>query len=621
MAVVRIRADGPAELAQRPVNDESLRERENDHRLTLVQEHRAVEHRFLAKLARGAASADVWSAVGGKPERRHLLNVLAEHPRLLLTGSRWSGKSTLAAFLLAQAARRNLGLGDPTPLAVIVRRLPSSELDEDTLARMNPAAGPDVVYGALEEGSALVVIDGLDEAGSPEELKRSLAALAGRHPRARFIALSRPLPARVPGRSETVIDGFVTLPLAGPPEGAVVRELRPRPAAERAVELAAEVDALFERWSFEQLPPGSALRDLTERGRYLVATHLAAGSYDARRVELPEDVLVDEIAAELADARWFPETGQLLHGDEDPPPGGERVADPKALAARIADAVRRSPGVLVESRPSAFAFASLAVQRYLTATFFARERFFHDHFVMLEDTWWHPVLVMMAGLPAPCTSSSPPRVLIGELLRQFVTPDSVATFLADQAAEIARDLPPALRREIDRRLRAAVPLRSDAQLAHVVDDIGDIAAPALLRSLDDAGPNERARMLTALGRLDHPGAVRALARFASDEERTTEPMLCWAWHVSAVAAGMPVGFFAFAAFFNLALSSPAAHALYDQVLARTSEETRAQFIEIVVSKFLHDAQWGADALDERDPLRSAGLMEKLVAAQPPSDVD
>jgi hypothetical protein len=597
------------------VNDAALRERENDHRTALLHEHQALEQRFLMRLARGSWSADVWLSSGGRPARTHLIEALGEHQRLLVTGDRCTGKSALAAFLLSQSARRDVGFGDHAPFAVVVRRLAGSTLDEETLARLNPAAGIDVIRTALEAGRGLVVVDGIDEAPSPDELKRSLAALAARYPYSRFVATTRPLPAKVAGRSESAIDGFLTVPIAGPRKeaGATVLAIHPRPPAERVAQLAAEVGSLLDRWCIQDLPPGSVLRSLTARGRFLLVCHLAASAYDARQVEHTIDLFIRDLAAELGTARWFPDTEQLLHEDEHPN-GGEPIADPEALARRLVADIRAHPGILFERRPGVFAFTSLAVQQYLTAAFFAKERLWSELLLACEDPWWHPIIVLASGLPAPFSSASPPRLLIRELLRQWATADSVATFLAAAAAEVADDLPPSIRREIDRRLRAALPLRSDIQVVHIVDDIGEIAAPALIRALDGAGPDERARMLTALGRLDHPDAIRTIARFTGDPERTTEPILCWAWNVDAVGVGQPVGFFAFAAFFNLALSTPAASALFDQVLARTSEETRAAFVELVVSKFLDDFHWGAEPEEERDPWRSATLMEKILAA-------
>jgi hypothetical protein len=168
--------------------------------------------------------------------------------------------------------------------------------------------------------------------------------------------------------------------------------------------------------------------------------------------------------------------------------------------------------------------------------------------------------------------------------------------------------------EIDQRLRAAVPPRSSLQVAHLVDDIGDVAAPALLKALTTASANERAFIATALGRLDHPPAVRALARLVGDHEKTTEPMLCWVWKVDAVAIGLPVGFFAFAAFFHLALANPAARRMFDDVLARASGDTLSAFIDLIAEKVVRDAHWGVDEEPDRDSDCVDALMEKVLKA-------
>lgn len=604
---------------RKAVNDPDLCDRENDHRAALDDEHRKLECRFLFRLARGNASADVLVTTDGRRERRHLALALLDHPRLLIIGGRWSGKTTLASFLLAQASRHDMGFGDHAPFAVKAQRLRESELDEESLVELNPAAGHDVLLTALEAGRALVVVDGLDEARSPDKLKRSIAALAVKYPYSRFVVFSRPLPARIAGRHENLIDGFVTATIAGPDRtaGATVFELHPRSPAERVASLSTEVEGLLERWHIHHLPPGNTLRYLTERGRFLVACHLAADAYCGRLVELTDEVLARGISAELATASFFEETEQILHEDEHPN-GGEPIAEKDSLSRRMVEDIRAFPGVLIERRPGIFAFASLAVQQYLTAAFFAKEGLLVDLLETSDDPWWHPVFVIAAGLPAPFSSVSPARVWIAALLRQRVKADSVATYLADQAAVVAPFLPVSLRRDIDRRLRAALPIDSDAQLIHLVTDIGEIAAPAVIGALAGAGVNERARMLTALGRLDHPDVLRALVRHASDEERTTELMLCWAWNVDAVAAGLPVGFFAFAAFFNLALNTPAGDALFDQVLAKTSDETRHAFIDLVVRKYLNDHHWGREHEEDRDPWRSAAFMEKIMARGAPS---
>lgn len=602
-------------FARRAVNDERLRLAEIAHESALLDEHRRTETRLLLRAARGSWSPDVWIP-GGVPARRHVFDALTDHGRVLVVGSRWSGKSALAAYVLVRTARADARFRDHIPFGVQVSRMSVPALEEAEIARLNPAAGADVLQMALESGQALVVVDGLDESTSPGDLKRSITTFARRHPQCSLMVTTRPLPAKVPGRSESALDGFLPVRMAGPDarRGATVHDLDAfRSPAERVSRLGDDVRSLLEAWRFDALPRGGALRRLTERGRFILACHLAAGTYDGRMIELSSEQLEQDIREELTKARWFEDTGQLLHAEESPS-GGEPLPDPAAFARDAVEDIRACPGVLVEKQPGLFAFADLAVQQYLTAMFFAKEGFFTQLGLVRDDPWFHPVIVMCAGLPAPFSSAMPARSLIGELLDAGVAADSAMTFLAARASEVAPALPRPLRDEIDRRMRSALPPRSSVQVAHFVDGVGELAAPALLASLEGAGPNERAFVVTALGRLDHPPALRALARLATDEEPTTEKVLCWFWNVDAVIHGEPVGFFAFAAIFNLALSSTAANTMLDQVLGRVSLRTLETFMRVVALKIMEDEHWGAEPEPERDPDHAGVLMTKVITA-------
>lgn len=333
----------------------------------------------------------------------------------------------------------------------------------------------------------------------------------------------------------------------------------------------------------------------------------------ARRSLIVEKELADALRDELQGARWFPETEQLLHEDEKPQ-GGVPIENGAALAAEIVREIRHHPGVLVERRPGVFAFAEVAFQHHLAAIFFAGERDVRHFLAVREDPWWHDVLVAAAGLGAPFSSQLPAMRIVRSLLDATVAAESVTTFLAARCADVARDLPARMREEIDRRLAATVPPRSNLEVAHLVDDIGEIAAPALVGALGVAAANERAFLVTALGRLDYPPAVRVLGRLVADEELTTEAVVCWVWKVDAIAVGLPVGFFAFAAFFHLALSMPSAYAMVDEVLDRTSRSILDAFLDLLVSKIDHDQHWGLEAEPERDPDRLALLLDKVVTA-------
>jgi len=394
---------------------------------------------------------------------------------------------------------------------------------------------------------------------------------------------------------------------------ASVHRLEEHRSGARAERVADEVNRLLAGWSIDPLPRTAVLDRLTYQGRLLTVSPLAASMQDRQVTELLAHELANAFQNELEGARWFSDTEQLLHEDEKPQ-GGMPVEDPARLATEIVREIGQHPGVLVETRLGVFAFAEVAFQQYLAAIFFASERDVLHLLSVREDPWWHDVIVFAAGLGAPFSSRLPPKTLVRALLDATVTANSVTTFLAARCAEAASYLPTPIRTEIERRLAAAVPPRSNIQVAHLVDDIGAIAAPALVAALGTAGANERAFLVTALGRLDYPPAVRVLARLVGDDDATTEPIVCWAWKVDAIAMGLPVGFCAFAAFFNLAFSTPSAYAMFNEVLDRASHATLDAFIRLIVQKLMNDEHWGADAELERDPDRIALLIDKVVTA-------
>ena len=599
----------------RPANDEALQAAENAHRSAVRSELERMEARLLVRLARGTFSADVWSPAAGGPERRHLFDLLVEHRRLLVVGGRAAGKTALVSFLAAQAARTDLGFGDVVPIVVAVDRMAQPELDEAEIGRLNPGLGEEGVRHAMQAGRALLLVDGLDRAELAGALKASIVALSDAYPAARLLVTTRPLPPKLAGRSETALAGFPSVRMA-PPETAAasVEELdEHRFPARRVERIASTVSDLLEAWGPGRLPSGSALARFTSRGRLILVSFFAMSRQEGRSFECREAELVRWLAGDLAGARWFADTEQILHAEERPQ-GGAPLEDREAVARQILHEIRRHPGVLVEKRPGVFAFATLAAQQHLAALYLASERHVERFVEVRGDPWWEEVIVLAAGLEAPYSSALPAPRLLRALLDASAAADSATTFLAARCAEVARHVPDAIRREIAERLRAVVPPRSSLQVIHLVDDIGEVAAPALLKALATAGADERAFIATALGRLDHPPAVRVLARLVSDGERTTEPVLCWVWTVDAVAVELPVGFFAFAAFFNLALTSPAAQRMLDGVLEAASGEVLGAFIGLIVEKALSDDHWGVEAEPERDAGWVDALIDKVLRA-------
>ena len=191
-------------------------------------------HGALLQCARILASIEI--ATAGGWERRTAQELLAEHPRLLVVGAQGSGKSALVADL---ALRVHGPPGEPTPddritfVVPVELRQPGERLDEALLARLSPAAGPEIVRRALAERRALVIVDGLDAAlDGPSLLVESIPAFARAHPGNLFLVTTRPLRTGVAGQRRTELPGFVTAFMLPPLTGSRVYSglSLPRPA-------------------------------------------------------------------------------------------------------------------------------------------------------------------------------------------------------------------------------------------------------------------------------------------------------------------------------------------------------------------------------------------------------
>lgn len=603
----------------------SLDEREGRQCDAVRSEAAATEARCLRRVSRGTLCLDVVLSGAGGRERVGPFELLERLERVLVVAGRGAGKTALIQLLAGYVAQ-----GWPDEPVRLPLLAPVSLLDHDRprldvrqLARLNPAAGEECVRRALREGRAVVLIDGLDEAVETAALKESIAVLAEAHPRCAFVVTTRPLPAKVPGVSESAIRGFSAIRFASPllPVTPVYELQARRSPAARVRVLGAEIERRLEAWR-----SGAVLGRMSDADRLTVAVGIASVFHRARALECPVARIARRLPSEIPTLRWSDDDHRFFvaavkdDGDDDEP-------DSEPLAARQIDAavpdllplvedVRACGGLLIEERPGVLAFADLAFQEYLAAVGGTNEEratevATYEFLERRTDPWWHEVIVCAAGLSPSLATKLPPVALVRRLLEEDQAAGSATTFLAARMIDVVPELPRELRDTIERRLRETIPPRSSVQVWHLVSDVGDIAAHALIRAVDSAGPDERAYIATTLGRLDHAPALRVLARLAEDPEPTTEPILCWAWNVDAVAHRCPVAFFAFTALFNLAISNPAARPFFDDVLARVPREVFEAFFRVLAQKFASDDYWGNDPPPERDPDRVADMLDSV----------
>ena len=123
-------------------------------------------------------------------EAETVLDTLAEHRRLIVLGDPGSGKSTLLNYLAWQFARPETDewtsrLGWRLPVPIVLRELDIRGVTEfDGLLEAflkhemsTPLLNSDILQSALKSGQALVLVDGIDEIGTPADRENLRAAL------------------------------------------------------------------------------------------------------------------------------------------------------------------------------------------------------------------------------------------------------------------------------------------------------------------------------------------------------------------------------------------------------------------------------------------------------------
>ncbi|XXT16402.1 NACHT domain-containing protein [Sorangium sp. So ce429] len=509
--------------------------------------------------------ADVASTMLRALERPRVLatDALVNHPRLLIVGEPGSGKSTLLAYLATRAVRGELDISTPEPelapipFLVPVRSLQDSAASPEGIAN---AAGAEAwfVEATLRRGRALLLIDGLDEARAQVagRVLPALTAMLDTYRRTSVVVTTRP--AAAPGKDETTPRGFARvrlLPMTRDEVGTFIDrwclaaelslskprgqaeldardaadDLKERVRASRAIEKLAQTPllcsvicvvhrflgqriperrvALYEaitnvllyEWDRAKFAEGAAIGKLDAHAKRALLARLALSMHRARVAELPAEEVVQRLAAHLPD---------LGHPEEE--------------AAAIVAEIRDRNGVLVERAPGSFAFSHLTFQEYLAAMDLVNAHAYDELLRNHKDKWWHEVIVLSAGFPGAHAD----RIIRGLLDRDG---DDVAagTMLAAQCAETAIEVRQALRKEIEKRVARLVPPESPREF-HTLCNLGEVAGPVLLRSLDKASTEGKASIIMLLGHIEYEPATRAMLKFLKDPSRTERPFASFA---------------------------------------------------------------------------------------------
>jgi hypothetical protein len=637
-----------------------LRRHLTEHLDSVVRDHVEEETRALRRDAEEEPVFNVAYLPRGAVSRLLRANVadlLETHEHIVVTGARGSGKSTLIAHLALRLATLRLqGTPGWVPFPVPVRLLLLQDpfrLDEESIVKLSPLAGLPVLKRLLEKERALVLIDGLDEAGDrTTALAQSILDFAAAHPKNRILVTSRPRPSGLPGLMRVDLPGFVQARMLPPPHRplyAAHHFLARRMPERRAALLGARVDALLHAWDADRLPPGSLLGRFDLESRRILLGSLAMWLHMEHGVEAVASTLALWLDHELLKCLYQDGEGRLLliePPEEIVSPEGERsdeeevraknqaiyddlvrqqqfevatrvvddaapspsleglapIADVAGMGKRLVEEMTQHPGLLMAGAPGTLRFADFAFQEYLAAVWVMRARGGMIIDDVLEDRWWEEVLVHMAAV-----RTSAAVALIDYLLS--LRSSAPGVFLAARCVEVAPGVPASMKRAVARRVAGLVPPENVINVDHLIQ-VGEVAGPAVVAALDGASDEKRGLMACVLGNLRYPAGHAALLRMLSDQGRvgSSVPSACDELNYGLGRRNRTVGNVALVALYNAALHFPAGRKAFETALSKAPvENLKSLFAETDTSltHILKDPDLSAHDRDLRFSLRDS----------------
>ena len=482
--------------------------------------------------------------------RMDVLAALKDNRHVLIVGAPGAGKSTLLAYLATGMATGTLNLdqnGQSLPLLVAVRALEGASLTERSLSR-HLKCDSEVVEQALTGKRACLLLDGLDEA--PPELRGKLAAslkrLLKQHPSLRVIATSRP--TGPPGEIEKQLGYLESFSLADfaredvkvfVDKWCLAAELsvrndhsearkQARRAAEdlqRRIERSRSVqriavnpllstiicvvhrflghtiperrvtlyekctDALLYEWDRAKFSESATLGQFDAVAKRRLLMGVARRIHEKHWAEISESEVIREFAKVL------PELGRS-----------------KEEASNIVAEIRDRSGLLVERRPGHFAFSHLSFQEYLTALDFARNKSDKELPEYFEDSWWHEVIQLAAGIPGGNSEA-----IVQGLLNHKKRP---AIILAARCLETAVSLPLSLRKQVNDSLERIIPPHT-LEEARELGKLSVLVAPLLEKSVARNRGKARTLSLYALMGIDYEPAIPAIVSCVQDQQESS----------------------------------------------------------------------------------------------------
>ncbi len=516
----------------------------------------------------------------GEEEKTRPLGVLEatiQNRRLVITGDPGSGKSTFFNFLalclaaqqcepeskwLARLSNWPEKETDLVPVMVVLRDfarwLPSAikkaeprllwDFICERLAAQNLSFVKEALHHKLEQGQALVLLDGLDEIPSDAQrklMREAITAFARRYATARVLVTCRTLSYQDPAWQLPGVPAFELAPLAKEKIFAFIKAWYAELGrvglvkAQEAETLAQRLQASLQRPDLKRLAPNPLLLTVMA----LVHTH---------KGRLPDSrVLLYEETVDMLLWRWeqlknegdneAPTLRRLLQEagrsdvdlkralwrlafsahDEGGANEGKALADigelrlEKALAElhpqnsrdwarHMIEALKLRAGLLLEREREVYTFPHRTFQEYLAGAQLSTQEKFAQQAMLLftaKPYWREAILLAVGRLVNVNGESDRPLALVGELCPQELIDDEAAWRKGSFAGEVLLEmgLPRVNEGNLGKRLLHDVRQRLVALLRHS-------ALP----------PVERARAGDVLGRLGDP-RFRADAWYLPDE--------------------------------------------------------------------------------------------------------
>ncbi len=393
--------------------------------------------------------------------------------RVVVLGAPGSGKTTLCRFVATVIAGEVTVDGVDVPGGLLPLFLPLPEavregpgrslvdlLADQARTRLQVALPDGFLEQALEGGLAVLVLDGLDEVGSPAEregLRERLQAFCRLYPNVPVLLTSRvagyeeaPLPRAGPGAfnhlslapfSNDDLERFVSLWYAvkepADPQardrciadltaalatGSQVRELARNPMLATLIALVHRFEAhlpknraalydlcvktLLETWprawrkTFKKIDTG-----LQRAYLEALASRMQKARTEKRRTDAKTPTDDDEMPTDedgnLIERRHLVETlsdVRRSRGD-----GAETPEETRGLVERWVDFLEQVAGLVVEQRPGWFSFFHLSFMEYLAAAALESEaespleEVIADNY---DDPWWEEVCLLVVGIRA-----------------------------------------------------------------------------------------------------------------------------------------------------------------------------------------------------------------------------